>query len=88
MTSKEAARTGRQRVRHRLQQQGWKLISEVDGHMWSQYEHPDSGQTVGVNWYRTTGVLTITVRAPCGKLPSGFDERRWRNAPDAAGIGR
>ncbi|MFE6834850.1 hypothetical protein ACFVFI_08405 [Streptomyces sp. NPDC057705] len=67
-----AARTGEERVRSRLSQQGWKLISENISDMGFRFENPDTGDMVDVDWYEPTGTLAVSVFAPCGKVPEGF----------------
>ncbi|MDX3534592.1 hypothetical protein PV721_09455 [Streptomyces sp. MB09-01] len=66
------ARTGEERVRSRLSQQGWKLISENISDMGFRFEDPDTGDMVDVNWYEPTGTLAVSVFSQCGKVPDGF----------------
>lgn len=74
--SEAVARTGLERTRARLTAAGWKSGWE-DGHdPGAQFEHPDSGDKVTVDWYGTsgaTGTYEVSVYAACGKLPDGFD---------------
>ncbi|MFB6822955.1 hypothetical protein ACFCXA_15330 [Streptomyces virginiae] len=69
----DTARTGQERVRARLSQQGWKLISENISDMGFRYEDRRTGDRVDVNWYAPTGTLAVSVHAPCGKIPDGYD---------------
>ncbi|WP_404962275.1 hypothetical protein [Streptomyces sp. 147326] len=66
------ARTGQERVRSRLSQQGWKLIGENITSMGFRFENPDTGDTVDVRWYEPTGTLAVSVFSQCGKVPAGF----------------
>ncbi|MFJ3727904.1 hypothetical protein ACIPYQ_35780 [Streptomyces sp. NPDC090045] len=66
------ARTGEERVRSRLSQQGWKLVSENITSMGFRFENPDTGDTVDVGWYEPTGTLAVSVFSQCGKVPAGF----------------
>lgn len=68
------ARAGQERVRSRLSQQGWKLTSENISDMGFRFERPGTGDKVDVDWYEPTGTLAVTIHAPCGKVPGGFDE--------------
>ncbi|THA81262.1 hypothetical protein [Streptomyces sp. A0592] len=68
------ARAGQERIRNRLSQQGWKPTSEHTSDMRFRFEHPGTGDTVDVGWYETTGTLAVSIYAPCGKVPDGFDE--------------
>ncbi|QNE75695.1 hypothetical protein F0344_14600 [Streptomyces finlayi] len=72
--TKDTARVGQERVRRRLEQEGWKLTSENISDMGFRFERPDTDFMVDVDWYQPTGTLAVSVYAPCGKLPDGFDE--------------
>ncbi|WP_158781022.1 hypothetical protein [Streptomyces sp. NRRL S-237] len=69
---KDTARTGQERVRARLSQQGWKLISENISDRGFRYEDRKTGDQVDVNWYASTGTLAVSIHAPCGKIPDGY----------------
>ncbi|MEU8677030.1 hypothetical protein [Streptomyces sp. NPDC048560] len=71
------ARTSQQRVRLRLEREGWRLTHENISDLGFRFEHPDSAYQVGVDWYEPTGTFAVNVYAPCGKLPAGFDEYDW-----------
>lgn len=47
-------------------------------------EHPGTGYTVDVDWYRSTGTFAVSTYAPCGRLPDGFDAYDWPQADRAA----
>ncbi|MGK5638081.1 hypothetical protein ACSNOK_07145 [Streptomyces sp. URMC 126] len=74
------ARSAEERTRRRLERQGWKLtLQDVSDHgFW--FEQPVSGDTIDVDWYRSTGTYAVTAYAPCGKVPDGFDEYAWAGA--------
>ncbi|MGW7334052.1 hypothetical protein ACWGIU_36725 [Streptomyces sp. NPDC054840] len=67
----DTARTAQERVRARLSQQGWKLVSENISDMGFRYEDRSTGDQVDVNWYEPTGTLAVSIHAPCGKVPGG-----------------
>ncbi|MFE7094655.1 hypothetical protein [Streptomyces erythrochromogenes] len=68
------ARAGQERIRNRLSEQGWKPADEHPSGMGFRFEHPDTGDKVDVGWYEATGTLAVSIYAPCGKVPDGFDE--------------
>ncbi|TQK50158.1 hypothetical protein FBY35_0473 [Streptomyces sp. SLBN-118] len=74
---RNTARTGQERVRRRLEQEGWKLTSENVSGMGFRFERPDTDEKVAVDWHQPTGTLAVSVYAPCGKLPDHFDQYRW-----------
>jgi hypothetical protein len=74
---RDSARAGQERVRERLDREGWKLTDENISDLGFRFEHPDTDYMVGVDWYEPTGTLAVSVYAPCGKLPVGFDEYVW-----------
>lgn len=74
---RDTARSGQDRVRDRLERQGWRLTSENTMSMGFRYEHPETGDMVDVDWYESTGTLAVSAYAPCGKLPDGFDAHHW-----------
>ncbi|MFD9224572.1 hypothetical protein ACFWDI_32300 [Streptomyces sp. NPDC060064] len=74
---RNTARSGQERVRRRLEQEGWKLTSENVSDLGFRFERPDTDEMVDVDWYEPTGTLAVSVYAPCGKLPGGFDEYEW-----------
>lgn len=50
-----------------------------------RFEHPDTDDMVDVDWYEPTGTLAVSVYAPCGKFPAGFDEYAWPDSEWSAG---
>ncbi|MET9689806.1 hypothetical protein ABZY81_15200 [Streptomyces sp. NPDC006514] len=68
----DTARTAQERVRSRLSQQGWKLISQNVSSMGFRYENQDTGDQVHVDWYEYTGTLAFRIYAPCAKIPDGY----------------
>lgn len=68
------ARAGQERIRNRLSEQGWKLTRERISDMGFRFEDPGTGDQVDVGWYEATGTLAVSIYAPCGKVPDGFDE--------------
>ncbi|MFF4420801.1 hypothetical protein ACFY04_08430 [Streptomyces sp. NPDC001549] len=68
----DTARTAQERVRSRLSQQGWKLISQNISDRGFRYENQDTGDQVHVDWYKNTGTLAVRTYAPCGKIPDGY----------------
>ncbi|MFD4948087.1 hypothetical protein ACFVYE_33320 [Streptomyces sp. NPDC058239] len=50
-----------------------------------RFEYPDTDDIVDVDWYEPTGTLAVSVYAPCGKLPAGFDEYAWPDSEWSAG---
>ncbi|MGW7368889.1 hypothetical protein ACWGI8_37055 [Streptomyces sp. NPDC054841] len=76
-TSRDTARAGQERVRRRLEQQGWKLVTENVSDMGFRYQDPETGDKVDVDWYKPTGILAVRIYAPCGQLPDNFDEYAW-----------
>ncbi|MBW1604217.1 hypothetical protein JJV70_19350 [Streptomyces sp. JJ66] len=91
------AREAQRRVRQRLVQRGWELTYEGDREggtlreLGFQFEDPDSGDMVGVDWNTATTTLFISVYAPCGQLPEAFDEYHWPEAvwhPEEQAAGR
>ncbi|MFJ1568606.1 hypothetical protein ACIOG8_31090 [Streptomyces erythrochromogenes] len=68
------ARAGQERIRNRLSEQGWKHTREHPSDRGFRFEHPGTGDKVDVGWYEATGTLTVSIYAPCGKVPDGFDE--------------
>ncbi|GGX68701.1 hypothetical protein [Streptomyces hiroshimensis] len=77
-TSRDIARAGQERVRRRLEQQGWKFAMEnVGSDMGFRYEDPETGDHVDVDWHQPTGTLAVRIFTPCGKVPQGFDEYAW-----------
>lgn len=82
--SEAAARTGLERTRARLTAAGWKLGWEDEHDPGLQFEDPDSGDKVTVDWHGTTsetGTYEVSAYAACGKLPDGFDPDDWTPAP-------
>ncbi|MER5461434.1 hypothetical protein ABT010_12255 [Streptomyces sp. NPDC002668] len=77
---RNTARTGQERVRRRLEQEGWKLTSENISDMGFRFERPDTDDIVDVDWYQPTGTFAVSIYAPCGKLPDGFDAYVWPEA--------
>ncbi|MEV6682839.1 hypothetical protein AB0N09_39145 [Streptomyces erythrochromogenes] len=71
--ARATARTGQERIRNRLSEQGWKPVGEHPSDMGLRFEHPDTGDKVDVGWYEATGTLAVSIYAPCGKVPDGFD---------------
>ncbi|WP_405787463.1 hypothetical protein OG753_06055 [Streptomyces sp. NBC_00029] len=71
---KDTARTAQERVRARLSQQGWKPTGQDFSDMGFGYEHQSTGDRVDVGWYEPTGTLAVSIHAPCGKVPEGYDE--------------
>ncbi|MEV7583770.1 hypothetical protein [Streptomyces erythrochromogenes] len=67
------ARAGQERIRDRLSQQGWKPAGEHPSDMGFRFEHPVTGDRVDVGWYAATGTLAVSIYAPCGQVPDGFD---------------
>lgn len=74
------ARSAQQRTRHRLEQNGWKLISENVSDRGFRFEQPETGDKVDVDWYQPTGTYAVTAYAPCGKVPDGFADYAWAGA--------
>ncbi|MEV4969827.1 hypothetical protein [Streptomyces scopuliridis] len=74
---RSTAYLGQERVRQRLEQEGWKLTGENISDMGFRFERSNTDHTVDVNWYQPTGTLAVSVYAPCGKLPDSFDEYAW-----------
>ncbi|SEE21632.1 hypothetical protein SAMN05216483_5642 [Streptomyces sp. 2131.1] len=80
------AREAQRRVRDRLAKQGWKLTHEGDRagatfrELGFRFESPDGGDLVDVQWNDSTTTLFISVYAPCGQTPDGFDEYDWPEA--------
>ncbi|MFG2976588.1 hypothetical protein ACGFYY_26845 [Streptomyces sp. NPDC048331] len=68
----ETARSGQERVRARLSQQGWKPLHEIVSDRGFRYEDPSTGDQVDVRWYEPTGTLAVSIYAPCGKTPDGY----------------
>ncbi|MEU5163130.1 hypothetical protein AB0G74_26475 [Streptomyces sp. NPDC020875] len=72
------ARAGQDRVRARLERQGWRLVSEnIASEQGFRYTAPNGKDKIDVNWYRPTRILAVTLHAPCGVLPEGFDKSDW-----------
>ncbi|WP_327240767.1 hypothetical protein OG243_40925 [Streptomyces sp. NBC_01318] len=82
---RSTARAGQERVRRRLEGEGWRLTGENVSDMGFRFEHPDTDDMVDVDWYEPTGTLAVSVYAPCGKLPAGFDEYAWPESEWSAG---
>ncbi|MEV4505437.1 hypothetical protein [Streptomyces klenkii] len=74
------ARSARERTRHRLEQNGWRLTRENVSDRGFRFEHPRTGDKIDVDWYQPTGTYAVTTYAPCGKVPAGFDEYAWQGA--------
>ncbi|MFA7764138.1 hypothetical protein [Streptomyces sp. NRRL S-448] len=70
--AEDTARTAQERVRSRLSQQGWKLISQNVSDRGFRYENQDTGDQVHVDWYKYTGTLAFRIYAPCGKVADGY----------------
>ncbi|MFD9480360.1 hypothetical protein [Streptomyces nojiriensis] len=68
----DTARTAQERLRSRLSQQGWKLISRNISTTGFRFENQDTGDQVHVDWYKHTGTLAFRIYAPCGKIPDGY----------------
>ncbi|MEU8834749.1 hypothetical protein [Streptomyces sp900116325] len=79
------ARAGQERVRRRLEYEGWRLTGENVSDMGFRFERPDTDETVAVDWYEHTGTLAVSVHTSCGKLPAGFDEYAWPSSEWSAG---
>ncbi|MET7310747.1 hypothetical protein ABZS68_27645 [Streptomyces sp. NPDC005571] len=82
---RSTARAGQERVRRRLEREGWRLTGENVSDMGFRFEHPDTDDMVDVDWYEPTGTLAVSVYAPCGKLPADFDEYAWPDSEWSAG---
>lgn len=78
-------RAGQERVRRRLEREGWRLTGENVSDMGFRFEYPDTDDIVDVDWYEPTRTLAVSVYAPCGKLPAGIDEYAWPDSEWSAG---
>lgn len=79
------ARAGQERVRRRLEYEGWRLTGENVSDMGFRFERRDTDETVAVDWYEHTATLAVSVHTSCGKLPAGFDEYAWPGSEWSAG---
>lgn len=80
----DVARSGLQRMRARLEREGWTLVDTgVDDRPGFRFRNPageddvQQVQHVDARWYRETGTYAVSAYAGCGKLPDGFDEYTW-----------
>lgn len=80
--SEAVARSAQERTRLRLAREGWKRTSFSDRGF--RFEHPESGDKVDVDWYRSTGTFAVSTYAPCGGLPDRFNAYDWPQANWAA----
>ncbi len=80
------ARDAQRRVRQRLTQKGWKLTHEGDRagatfrELGFRFEDPEGGDQVDVRWNDSTTTLSVSVYAPCGRVPERFVEHDWPEA--------
>ncbi|MEU9609748.1 hypothetical protein [Streptomyces sp. NPDC048057] len=86
-TTREDAAAGQQRVRQRMAQAGWELVSDgVASELSIRYRAPETDDTLDVTWYEQTGILAVSVFSPCGRVPAGFDAQRWTERAWDGGI--
>ncbi|MER7625469.1 hypothetical protein [Streptomyces sp. NPDC126503] len=76
----KTAADAQERTRRRLTAAGWTRVSESGDDRGFRFEHPDSGEKVDVGWWEPTGTYAVSVYAPCGRLPEGFDPYHWTSA--------
>ncbi|WP_432054823.1 hypothetical protein [Streptomyces sp. bgisy022] len=74
-----AARRALEPARRRLERDGWTLTHEHNPRagVGFVFAHPRAGEAVDVAWYRPTGTYAVSVSAPCGTVPDGFDAYDW-----------
>ncbi|MEU3950133.1 hypothetical protein [Streptomyces sp. NPDC029526] len=74
-----AARRAQEPTRRRLERDGWELRYERDPRagFGFVFADPRTGEAVDVAWYRPTGTYAVSVSAPCGTVPDGFDAYDW-----------
>ncbi|MFD8465810.1 hypothetical protein ACFV10_11945 [Streptomyces cyaneofuscatus] len=80
--AEDAARSGQERTRARLEREGWTVVSTDERGF--RYRLPGGEgadeDIVDVEWHHETGTYSVSVFTDCGKLPDGFDEYRWPEA--------
>ncbi|WP_408991147.1 hypothetical protein [Streptomyces sp. 1268] len=79
----DVARSGLQRMRARLEREGWTLVDTGVDRPGFRFRNPageddvQQVEHVDARWYRETGTYTVSAYAGCGKLPDGFYEYTW-----------
>ncbi|MFJ5867740.1 hypothetical protein ACIQEY_25470 [Streptomyces parvus] len=89
----DIALSGLQRMRARLEREGWALVDTGVDRSGFRFRNPageddvQQVEHVDARWYRGTGTYTVSAYAGCGKLPDCFYEYTWPErdrAPEAA----
>ncbi|MGW6587167.1 hypothetical protein [Streptomyces sp. MCL20-2] len=79
----DVARSGLQRMRARLEREGWTSVGSGVDRPGFRFRNPGAGddgehvEHVDARWYRETGTYAVSAYAGCGKLPDGFYEYTW-----------
>ncbi|MEU6613303.1 hypothetical protein ACFUCT_20055 [Streptomyces parvus] len=79
----DVARSGLQRMRARLEREGWTFVDTGVDRPGFRFRNPageddvQQVEHVDARWYRETGTYSVSVYAGCGKLPDGFDKYTW-----------